>query len=68
MRRKSGLWTLHGPDARKPDVRIGPQNATRPDTGHTLEKTMHDIPLTPACVLFAVAFGLALGTLIALGI
>jgi hypothetical protein len=28
---------------------------------------MHDIPLTPACVTFAVAFGLALGALVALG-
>jgi hypothetical protein len=29
--------------------------------------TMHDIPLTPACVAFACAFGLALGALVALG-
>ena len=28
---------------------------------------MHDIPLTPACVAFAVALGLALGALVALG-
>ena len=29
---------------------------------------MHDTPLTPTCVAFAVAFGLALGALVALGI
>ena len=29
---------------------------------------MHDTPLTPACVAFAIAFGLALGALVALGI
>jgi hypothetical protein len=29
---------------------------------------MHDIPLTFACVAFAVAFGLALGALVALGL
>jgi hypothetical protein len=29
---------------------------------------MHDIPLTPACVAFAVAFGLALGALMAFGL
>ena len=28
---------------------------------------MHDTPLTSACVAFAIAFGLALGTLVALG-
>jgi hypothetical protein len=28
---------------------------------------MDDTPLTPACVAFAVAFGLALGALVALG-
>jgi hypothetical protein len=28
---------------------------------------MHDIPLTFACVAFAIAFGLALGALVALG-
>jgi hypothetical protein len=28
---------------------------------------MHDTPLTLACVAFAVAFGLALGALVALG-
>jgi hypothetical protein len=28
---------------------------------------MHDTPLTPACVAFAVAFGLAMGALVALG-
>ena len=28
---------------------------------------MHDIPMTLACVAFAVAFGLALGALVALG-
>jgi hypothetical protein len=28
---------------------------------------MHDIPLTAACVAFAIAFGLALGALVALG-
>lgn len=30
--------------------------------------TMHNTPLTPACVAFAVAFGLALGALVALGL
>jgi hypothetical protein len=29
---------------------------------------MHDITLTPACVAFAVVFGLALGALVALGL
>jgi hypothetical protein len=29
---------------------------------------MHDIPLTLACVAFAVAFGFALGALVALGL
>jgi hypothetical protein len=29
---------------------------------------MHDIPLTPACVAFAIALGLALGALVAFGI
>jgi hypothetical protein len=29
---------------------------------------MHDTPLTPACVAFACALGLALGALVALGI
>jgi len=29
---------------------------------------MHDTPLTLACVAFAVAFGLALGALLALGL
>ena len=29
--------------------------------------TMHDTALSPACVAFAVAFGLALGALVALG-
>jgi len=29
---------------------------------------MDDIPLTPACVAFAIAFGLALGALVALGL
>ena len=28
---------------------------------------MHHTPLTPACVAFACAFGLALGALVALG-
>jgi hypothetical protein len=28
---------------------------------------MHDTPLSPACVAFACAFGLALGALVALG-
>jgi len=28
---------------------------------------MHDTPLSPACVAFAVAFGLALGALVAIG-
>lgn len=30
--------------------------------------TMNDIPLSLACVAFAVAFGLALGALVALGL
>ncbi len=30
--------------------------------------TMHNVPLSPACVAFAVAFGLALGALVALGL
>jgi hypothetical protein len=29
---------------------------------------MHDTPLTPACVAFAIALGLALGALVAFGI
>jgi len=29
---------------------------------------MHDTPLTPACVAFAIAFGFALGALVALGL
>ena len=29
---------------------------------------MHDIPLTPACVVFAIAFGLALGALLGMGL
>jgi hypothetical protein len=29
---------------------------------------MHDTPLTPACVAFAIAFGIALGALVAIGI
>ncbi len=29
---------------------------------------MHDTPLTPACVAFAIAFGLALGALVAFGL
>jgi hypothetical protein len=29
---------------------------------------MHNVPLTFACVAFAVAFGLALGALVALGL
>jgi hypothetical protein len=29
---------------------------------------MHNTPLTPACVAFAIAFGLALGALVALGL
>lgn len=29
---------------------------------------MHDTPLSPACVAFAIAFGLALGALMALGL
>jgi hypothetical protein len=29
---------------------------------------MHDTHLTPACVAFAVAFGLALGALVAIGL
>jgi hypothetical protein len=29
---------------------------------------MHNVPLTPACVAFAIALGLALGALVALGI
>ena len=29
---------------------------------------MSDIPLTPACVAFAVAFGLALGALLGVGL
>ncbi len=29
---------------------------------------MHDTPLSPACVAFACAFGLALGALMALGL
>ncbi len=29
---------------------------------------MHDTPLSPACVAFAVAFGLALGALVAFGL
>ncbi len=28
---------------------------------------MHNVPLSPACVAFAVAFGLALGALVAFG-
>lgn len=28
---------------------------------------MHNVPLSPACVAFACAFGLALGALVALG-
>jgi hypothetical protein len=28
---------------------------------------MHNTPLSPACLAFAVAFGLALGALVALG-
>ena len=28
---------------------------------------MHNVPLSPACVAFAAAFGLALGALVALG-
>ncbi len=30
--------------------------------------TMHDTPLTPTCVAFAIALGLALGALIACGL
>jgi hypothetical protein len=29
---------------------------------------MHNVPLTPACVAFAIALGLALGALVAFGI
>jgi hypothetical protein len=29
---------------------------------------MNNVPLTPACVAFACAFGLALGALVALGL
>jgi hypothetical protein len=29
---------------------------------------MYDTPLTPACVAFAIALGLALGALVALGL
>lgn len=29
---------------------------------------MHDIPLTPACVALAIAFGLALGALLGMGL
>lgn len=32
-----------------------------------LETPMHNVPLSPACVAFACAFGLALGALVALG-
>jgi hypothetical protein len=38
------------------------------DAGSPGATKMHDIPLTPACVAFAVAFGLALGALVALGL
>jgi hypothetical protein len=29
---------------------------------------MHNVPLTPTCVAFACAFGIALGALVALGL
>ncbi len=29
---------------------------------------MHNVPLSPACVAFAIAFGIALGALVAIGL
>jgi hypothetical protein len=51
----------------KPHVSLSPDTTHAPNRG-TLENPVEDIPLTLACVAFAVAFGLALGALVALGL
>jgi hypothetical protein len=42
--------------------------ASARSTGARGGLTMHDTPLTPACVAFAIALGLALGALVAFGL
>jgi hypothetical protein len=56
-----------GQCGRKPRVSPAPDTTPALHRG-TLENTVDDIPLTLTDALFAVAFGLALGALVALGL